>query len=109
MNTGVSGNRVTDLEARWQADVLRLRPDYLSILIGINDVWRHYDNPQMEQVDLHSYTAKLDRLIEQTLPAVKGILVLSLFLSRDQSIRPDACADGYLRGRRSRGCRAPWP
>src|SRR3982751_6900247 len=36
-NRGVSGNKVTDLAARWQQDTLDIRPDVLSILIGIND------------------------------------------------------------------------
>ena len=37
INRGVGGNRVTDLAARWQADTLNLKPNFLSILIGIND------------------------------------------------------------------------
>lgn len=37
-NRGVSGNKVTDLEQRWQEDTIALKPDLLSILIGINDV-----------------------------------------------------------------------
>lgn len=36
-NRGISGNKVTDLTARWQKDTLELKPDVLSILIGIND------------------------------------------------------------------------
>ena len=36
-NRGVSGNKVTDMEARWQKDTLDLKPDVLSILVGIND------------------------------------------------------------------------
>ncbi|MEM7624573.1 MAG: SGNH/GDSL hydrolase family protein [Planctomycetota bacterium] len=38
-NRGISGNRVTDLRDRWQADCLDLRPTVLSILIGVNDTW----------------------------------------------------------------------
>ncbi len=38
-NRGISGNRVTDLKQRWQADALDLRPTVLSILIGVNDTW----------------------------------------------------------------------
>ena len=37
MNRGVSGNTVLDLEKRWQKDALDLKPDLLSILIGVND------------------------------------------------------------------------
>src|SRR6056300_842528 len=53
LNTGVSGQRVPDLAARWQEDVLDLKPDWVSIMIGINDVWRHFDRDgYTEQVDL---------------------------------------------------------
>jgi lysophospholipase L1-like esterase len=45
VNMGVSGNTVRDLKARWQTDVLDLKPDWLSILIGDNDVWRQFDTP----------------------------------------------------------------
>lgn len=39
MNTGIGGNRVTDLLPRWKKDCLELLPDVLTVLIGINDVW----------------------------------------------------------------------
>lgn len=39
LNRGVGGDRVRDLRARWEQDALALRPDWVSILIGINDVW----------------------------------------------------------------------
>lgn len=39
INTGISGHKVTDLQRRWQADVLAHKPDVLSVKIGINDVW----------------------------------------------------------------------
>ena len=41
-NRGISGNRVVDLYARIRKDMINLKPDYLSILIGINDVWHEY-------------------------------------------------------------------
>lgn len=37
-NRGISGNKITDLQERWQTDTLDLKPDVLSILVGINDV-----------------------------------------------------------------------
>lgn len=43
INMGTSGNTVRDLAARWQSDVIALNPDWLSIMIGINDVWRQFD------------------------------------------------------------------
>jgi lysophospholipase L1-like esterase len=44
INRGISGNRVKDLQARWQKDCIDLKPDIVSILIGINDTWRRYDS-----------------------------------------------------------------
>ena len=39
MNCGIGGNRVVDLLARWKKDCLNLKPDVLTIFIGVNDVW----------------------------------------------------------------------
>lgn len=50
MNRGVSGNTVLDLEKRWPADTLALKPDILSILIGVNDNGRGVSLEQYEQV-----------------------------------------------------------
>ena len=38
-NRGISGNRIVDVYARIKQDIINLKPDYMSILIGINDVW----------------------------------------------------------------------
>jgi lysophospholipase L1-like esterase len=43
INRGISGNRTSDLVSRWQKDCLDLKPDVLSILVGINDTWRRFD------------------------------------------------------------------
>ncbi|QTM98019.1 hydrolase [Sediminibacillus dalangtanensis] len=50
INRGTNGNRITDLAARWNPDVIDLHPDFVSISIGINDVWRQLDHPEMKQV-----------------------------------------------------------
>lgn len=44
LNRGISGDRVKDLKKRWFEDCLSLKPDVLSILVGINDTWRRYDS-----------------------------------------------------------------
>src|SRR5258705_6764737 len=43
VNVGISGNRAVDLRERWATDVLAHEPDMVSVLIGINDTWRRYD------------------------------------------------------------------
>ncbi|OMF37977.1 GDSL family lipase [Paenibacillus sp. FSL H8-0548] len=42
-NRGISGNRVINLQERWDRDCLALKPNWVSIYIGINDTWRRYD------------------------------------------------------------------
>ena len=44
-NSGVSGNTSRDLLQRFDSDVVALNPDWVSICIGINDVWRQFDSP----------------------------------------------------------------
>lgn len=44
INRAISGNRVRDLQGRWKADCIDIKPDLVSILIGINDCWRRYDS-----------------------------------------------------------------
>lgn len=78
LNTGISGNRVTDLEARWDSDVLALKPDWLAVMIGINDVWRQFDNPlHPAQVSLRQYTEVFRRLLARTRPALKGLVLMT--------------------------------
>ncbi|MBD3943431.1 hypothetical protein IF188_17200 [Microbacterium sp. NEAU-LLC] len=43
VNKGISGNRAVDLEARWD-DILAAGPDVLTVYIGVNDMWRRFDN-----------------------------------------------------------------
>ncbi len=81
VNMGTGGNTVRDLQARWQTDVLDRCPDWLSVMIGINDVWRQFDSPrQTEQHVLpDEYERTLDGLIAQTLPSVKNIVLMTPF------------------------------
>ena len=77
-NVGISGNNVRHLKERWQRDVIDLHPDWLSIMIGINDVWRQFDLPQMTEQHVlpDEYAATLKELVTQTIPLLSGQLVL---------------------------------
>lgn len=79
INMGVSGNTVRDLKARWQTDVIALKPDWLSIMIGINDVWRQFDLPRMTEIHVGppEYAATLDELVSKTRPLVKGLVLMT--------------------------------
>ena len=41
-NRGISGNRIVDLYARWKVDAINLKPDLISVLIGVNDTWHEF-------------------------------------------------------------------
>jgi lysophospholipase L1-like esterase len=81
VNMGSSGNTVLGLKARWQTDVIDLQPDWLSIMIGINDVWRQFDLPRQPEchVLLDTYAATLEALVAQTAPLVRGIVLMTPF------------------------------
>jgi len=50
VNMGTSGHTVLDLKARWQTDVIALKPDWLVVMIGVNDVWRQFDLPRQTEI-----------------------------------------------------------
>ncbi|TDD28119.1 GDSL family lipase [Kribbella turkmenica] len=64
VNAGISGHRAADLAARWATDVLAHEPSLVSILIGINDTWRRYDedDPTTAESFEASYRELLDPL-----------------------------------------------
>lgn len=69
VNAGISGNRAVDLRARWKTDVLAQEPDLVSVLIGINDTWRRYDedDPTSTEYFEASYRALLEPLQTQVI------------------------------------------
>jgi len=44
VNRGVSGDRTRELLKRWQTDTIDIQPDIMTLMIGVNDTWRRYDN-----------------------------------------------------------------
>lgn len=76
INCGIGGNRITDLAARWEKDVIDFQPDLLSISIGINDVWRQLDQPDLDQVLPDRFEQIYRELIEQTLTETEAKIVL---------------------------------
>lgn len=81
VNMGTSGNTVRDLEQRWETDVEQRKPDWLSIMIGTNDVWRQFDTPFIREWHVlpDEYEATYRRLVERTLPQVKGLVLMTPF------------------------------
>ncbi len=80
INRGVSGNRITDLLARQKCDLINLAPDYLSILIGVNDVWHEFGSKNGVSADkFEMYYNLLIREVKEALPEIK-IMILEPFV-----------------------------
>lgn len=74
-NKGISGNKVFQLAERWDKDCLELKPDVLSILIGVNDIWHKLNGTYNGTAEIYrnDYIALLERTIK-ALPNVKLII-----------------------------------
>jgi len=81
VNKGLGGNTVRDLNGRWQEDVLNQQPDWLAIMIGINDVWRQFDTPFIKEWHVYAdeYETTLRKLVSETKPTVKGLVLMTPF------------------------------
>ncbi|MDR1666216.1 MAG: SGNH/GDSL hydrolase family protein [Bacteroidales bacterium] len=74
-NKGISGNKVFQLDKRWDTDCIQIKPDVLSILIGVNDFWHTKTDSYTGTVALYEkdYRALLKRTVD-ALPHVKLII-----------------------------------
>ena len=73
-NRGISGNRIVDLYARIKADIINLAPDYISILIGVNDVWHEFG--VHNGVDADKYEKIYCMLIEEIKEALPDVKIM---------------------------------
>lgn len=80
INRGISGNRIVDVYSRIKMDILNLKPDIMSLLIGVNDVWHEINN--QNGVEAEKFFKIYDMLIseiKQKLPDIK-IIILEPFV-----------------------------
>lgn len=80
INRGVGGNKVTDLFARYKEDVIKEKPDVLTILIGVNDVWHEIATQNGTPIDEFekTYFEMIDD-IKKRLPKTKIIIMEPFF------------------------------
>lgn len=86
INQGVSGNRTCDLLTRYDTDFKPYPSDLISVLIGINDVWRRYDSnsPTSTKAFVDNYQTLLQRL-KADFPAAKIMMIEPFLLHHDHS------------------------
>lgn len=89
INEGISGNRIVDVYARIKRDIINQKPDYLSILIGINDVWHEiHDKNGVAAPKFEKLYSMLIEEIKEELPEIK-IFILEPFVT------PGTATDDY--------------
>lgn len=104
LNLGVSGDTVRHLAARWRRDVLELAPDWLSVCIGINDVWRRFDATEdpLAAVPMDEFERVYDDLVGAVRPSLAGLVLVTPFhvqQDRDDPMRVamDQCGHAVKR------------
>ncbi|MCK9587843.1 MAG: SGNH/GDSL hydrolase family protein [Terrimicrobiaceae bacterium] len=78
LNKGISGNRAADLAGRWQQDCLDLEPDWVSVLIGVNDCWRRFDRNDLTPVEV--FESHYRDILERSRSRGIGIIICEPFL-----------------------------
>lgn len=80
MNRGLSGDRSVDIYAKIKVDIINLKPDVLSILMGVNDVWHEYEiDNGVEPDKFEKIYCMLIEEIKEALPDIK-IMILEPFV-----------------------------
>ncbi len=76
---GVSDNTSRDLLARWEQDVTALKPQWVSICIGVNDVWRQFDSPAMPEqaVSPEEYRQNVKTMLLKAEQGTKGVFLMT--------------------------------
>lgn len=78
VNMGTDGDTVTDLARRWEADVFGVEPQWLSVMIGINDAWRQVGRAVVAaSVTLDVFWDTYSQLLARTRPSLKGLVLMT--------------------------------
>lgn len=84
VNRAVSGDRIRDLLRRYETDFLEIHPDFISILIGVNDTWRRFD--RNDPCPIERFEKEYDELlskIQKDMPNTNVMLITPFLLDND--------------------------
>ena len=86
-NRGVSGNKVSDLRKRWHKDAIEMNPDWLSILVGVNDVSQGRGQP----IDLKKWEGDFRHILNESrrINPDLNIVLMDPFVLRMTRLSPD--------------------
>jgi lysophospholipase L1-like esterase len=95
VHRGVSGNKVTDVAERLTRDVLAAKPDWVSIAIGINDVW-HGFMPGHEGVPLPTFRRVYRDIVGELVShGIRLVLVTPTIIQEDQDSQENHALEPY--------------
>ncbi len=95
INKGIGGNRTTDILNRMEQDHLSFKPDVISIMIGINDVWRRFDSPDTVQIDEKAYAENMEKILSKFNSVARKVFVISPFVLSDKESEMGIMARKY--------------
>lgn len=85
-NRGKSGNRIVDVYARIKQDIINLKPDVMSLLVGVNDVWHEFVRQNgVEAKKFEKFYEMLIEEIRETLPDIK-IIIMGAYIENGAAI-----------------------
>ena len=87
-NRGISGNKIVDLYARMKRDVINLKPDVMSILIGVNDIWHELNKDGVEENKFEKIYDMFLAEVKEALPDIK-IIIFGAFISNSTRTSDD--------------------
>lgn len=99
-NRGIGGNKIVDIYARMKRDLICLKPDVMSILVGVNDIWHEVEFK--DGVTEEKFEKIYDMLlteVEEALPGIK-IIIMGAFLLK--STASQAKWDALIEGTKAR-------
>lgn len=76
INKGIAGNKSNDVYARIETDIIDVAPDYMSLLVGVNDVWHEIDYGI--GLPAETFTENVSKIIEETKAAFPDIKIMLL-------------------------------
>ena len=98
INSGISGNKSSDLLARWDEDVTTHKPDIVFCMIGINDVWRHFDylEEKSRWLTEDDYRKNLEKIIEKSKNYPEFVLMTPYYMESNKSDEMRIMTDRYI-------------
>lgn len=94
VNTGTSGDTMRHLDDRWQTDIADIKPDWLVMMIGINDVWRQFDAPLQPETHVlpDEYRQLMQKRVTEIKPKLEGMVIMTPYIM-------EPCRDDPMRRR----------